>query len=111
MTARMLNEYQNGLVTFYKKFGLTLNQIIFLGMLVVIPAIPLLWKRAIFVCAIFAILYALLWVYQRLIPNARLYLGDKDPNWLQKLWPKIFPWIAAVTATIASALILKWLTK
>jgi hypothetical protein len=74
-TARMLRTFEKTLVTTYKKFGLTLNQLILLAMLVLIPSIQLVWQRAVFVAAVIFLLQCLLWLHQRFIPNATLYLA------------------------------------
>lgn len=108
--AASLRKYQNTLVTGYKKFGLNLNQLIFLAMLVVIPEIESLASRAIFVAVVFALLTSLQWIHSRFIPNANIRLGDVAPTRLSRLWPTIVSWLFAVVASLVAAYIYTWLT-
>jgi hypothetical protein len=81
--ASFLRKYQSNLVTRYRKFGLNLNSVIFVAMLVLIPEIATLSDRAMFVGATFALLLGLLWFHQRFIPNAAIQLTEAKPNaWL-----------------------------
>jgi hypothetical protein len=109
--ARMLRRCENSLVTNYKKFGLNLNQFIFLSMLILIPDISSLWQRGIFAAAIVALLSVLYWMHQRFIPNALIYLGDRHPSVLQRMWPTVLSWLVAATASVAAAFVFYWLTK
>jgi hypothetical protein len=110
-TARMLRGFEKGLVTTYKKYGITLNEVIFLATLVLIPAIQSLWQRAVFVVVVVLLLHALVWVHHRFIPNAALYLSEKEPTLLQRTGPTIMSWLIAATASLAAALLFQWLTR
>lgn len=109
--ARMLRAFEKGLVTTYKKFGLTLNQIIFLAMLVLIPAIASLWQRAVFVAFVVVLLGILFWLHSRFIPSAVLYFGKQEPTIFQRMWPSLASWLIAATASLAAALVFYWLTR
>jgi len=99
---RILRTFEKGLVTTYKKFGLTFNQFIFLAMLVLIPAIDLLWQRAAFVVIVMVLLGFLYWLHSKFIPIAVVYLGAKEPTWLQRVWPSILSWLVMATASLAA---------
>jgi hypothetical protein len=109
--ARTLRAFEKGLVTTYKKFGLTLNQIIFLTMLVLIPAIVSLWQRAVFVVFVVLLLQALFRLHSRFIPSAALYLCEQEPTVLQRMWPSLLSWLIAATASLAAAFVFYWLTR
>lgn len=109
--ARTLRSFEKGLVTTYKKFGLTLNQLIFLAMLVVIPAIESLWQRGVFVLVVVILLSFLFWLHTRFIPNAVIYLGEQEPTLFQRAWPSVLSWLLAATASLAAAGILYWFTR
>ncbi len=109
--ARTLRPYERTLVTTYKKFGLTLNQIIFLGMLVLIPTIESLWQRALFVSVVIGLLSFLFWLHGKYIPNVLILMGAKEPTVLQRGWPSILSWVSAATASLAAALLFYWLTR
>ena len=110
-TARMLRTFEKTLVTTYKKFGLTLNQIILLAMLVLIPSIQLLWQRAVFVVAIIFLLQCLVWLHQRFIPNATLYLAEQTPNAFQRVWPTILSFFIGVVASLVAAWLFQLLAR
>jgi hypothetical protein len=109
--AAILRHYQSPLVTTYKKFGLGLNQFVFLGMLVVMPSITTLQNRVVFAIAVFALLTFMLWLHARFIPNASIKMSIAQPTWLARTWPSLISWLGAVTASLIAALIFYWLTK
>jgi hypothetical protein len=109
--ASLLKRYQNTLVTTYKKFGLNLNQAIFLAMLVVMPSISSWINRALFALAVFVLLTALLWLHARFIPNASIQLADSKPTLLARIWPTLLSWLVAATASLVAALLFYWLTR
>ncbi|WP_157772262.1 hypothetical protein [Zobellella denitrificans] len=108
--SRILKTHEKVLVTNYKKFGLTLNQFIFLAMLVLIPAIGELWQRASFVLVVLFLLGGLYWLHSRFIPNTVIYLTDEEPTFIQRFGPSILSWVGAVAASLAAALIFYFFT-
>lgn len=109
--ASILKNHQNTLVTTYKKFGLNLNQFIFIGMLVFMPSIKTWLERTIFAGSVFILLTILLWFHSRFIPNAVIKMTEGKPGWLSRTWPSLASWIGGVIATIIAGLILYWLTE
>jgi hypothetical protein len=107
--ASRLKRHSNSLVTAYKKFGLNLNQALFLGMLILIPQFTLMAKRATFVISVYVMLHALLWVHSRLVPNADIRVSSPAPNQLVRVWPSIMSFLFAVVASIVAAYIYGWL--
>lgn len=108
--ATLLRRHQNSLVTSYKKFGLNLNQIIFLAMLVAIPEIESLVKRGIFVAVVFSLLATLLWFHSRFIPNANIRFGESTPSTLSRIWPTFASWLFAVAASVVATYLYTWLS-
>lgn len=109
--ARFTRKFEKGLVTTYRKFGLELNSLIFAIMLVVMPEIAPLWKRGIFVGFVFAVLVSLLWLHRRFIPSVVLYLTEQKPTFVQRVRPTVVSWLVAMTATLAGAILFRWLTN
>lgn len=107
--SRMLKESERFLVTTYKKFGLGLNQIIFLATLVLIPEIASIEYRAGFVVVVVALLAGLLWLHSRYIPNMIVY-AKAEPTFLEKALPSVMSWLAAVAASLAAAMVFYWIT-
>lgn len=108
-TARMLRSYEKTLVTTYKKFGLSLNHAIFLAMLVTMPSILSLNDRIIFAAVLVALLNGLYWLHQRFIPNALISVRTEQPSLVQRISPTVVSWVGAASASLAAALVYKWL--
>lgn len=106
-----LKRHQSNLVTNYRKFGLNLNSVIFLAMLVAIPEIDTWEARTGFVIATISLLGALLWAHSKFIPNASLVLTEEKPNALTRAWPTILSWFVAASASLVAALVFYWLTR
>ena len=109
--ASLLRRYQSTLITTYRKFGLNLNQAIFLAMLVVMPSINAWTDRALFAVAVFILLTAMLWSHAHFIPNASVRMGVARPTFLGRIWPTLLSWIVALSASLVAALVFYWLTK
>ena len=109
--ANFLRSYENIVVTGYKKFGLNLNGVIFLGMLIAIPEVPSLLSRTIFVGAVVALLAILLWLHSKFIPNATIKVAGPVPSRIARFLPTAFSWLFAVIASIVAAYIYTWLTR
>lgn len=102
---------ENILVTTYKKYGLNLNSIIFLLMLIAIPEVEAWQNRAVFVILVFVLLGILLWIHRRFIPNTIIYLTGKKPSLLSRSWPTILSWIVAASSSLFAVWIFYLLTK
>lgn len=109
--SNFLNYYKTQLITAYKKFGLNINAIIFMAMLVFIPNINSIKFRALFVLAIFLLLQLFVWVHARLIPTAYICMQEKKPTWLKRHWPSLISWVAGIANTVIAGLIYYWITK
>jgi hypothetical protein len=109
--AQALRPKQNSLVTTYKKYGLNLNAIIFFAMLIAIPSIESLLGRGGFVLVVVALLYILLWIHRRFIPNTIIYLTGKMPSFIARAWPTILSWLVAVSSTLFAAWVFHLFTR
>ena len=106
--ASFFHNYEKKLVTTYKKYGLGINSIIFLAMLVVIPEIQSVIGRVVFVCGISLLLVVFHWFHARFIPNTYILLDKPSTNAFSRAWPTIFSWLSAVSASLVAALLF-WL--
>ncbi len=109
--AATIKHYQSSLITTYKKFGLNLNQIIFLGMLIVMPSIETWENRAIFTGVVIVILNILLLMHARFVPNATIKLIDTTPTIFDRLWPAALSWFGAVLSAFVAGYVLYLLTQ
>ncbi len=108
--ASFLRVYQRNLVTTYKRFGLNINSMIFLAMLVAIPEIASWQNRVVFVVATVILLGLLYWIHAKFIPNASVSLVEPRANAFVRAWPTILSWVVAVSASLVAALVFRWIT-
>lgn len=108
--AAFLRRHESRLITNYRKFGLNINSVIFLAMLVLIPEIRTIEARVTFVIATILLLVLLLWTHSKFIPNASFMLTETRPNLFVRAWPTILSWVVTTSASLAAALIFYWLS-
>lgn len=111
MLSGFLKDHQPTLVTTYKRFGLNLNAVIFLTMIVLLPSIDTLANRAVFVVGVVAIQQVILAIHVRFVPNASIHVGEAQPPMLERLWPTVLSWFVAASSSLAAALLFYWLTN
>lgn len=104
--ASFFRNYEKKFVTTYNKYGLGINSIIFLLMLVIIPEIQSVIDRVVFVCSITLLLLSLHWFHARFIPNTYILLDKSSTNPFFRAWPTIFSWLSAVSASLVAALLI-----
>lgn len=109
--SEFLKGKQNSIATTYRKYGLNLNGLIFVVMLIVLPEIVKWKERAIFVVAVFFLLIFLLYIHNKFIPNTAIYLQQSKPSFLKRTWPSIFSWVATVFGSVIAAILFYVLTK
>lgn len=105
-----LREHEDWLVSKYRKWGLAINQLLLLMMIVVSPNIADWPSRAGFVASIFLVQVALLFAYNRLVPNTYIYLKDGEPTRLERLWPSLLSWLLAATSSTVAGLVVWYFT-
>jgi hypothetical protein len=108
---RALSAFENRVITNYRKHGLNINSLIFVGMLVVMPSIPGILRRGLFGAAILLILWALFAIHTKLIPNTLILLRAKPKGPLVLAWPSILSWIIGLTASLVASVIFWLLTR
>jgi hypothetical protein len=109
--AAFLKNYEISLITAYKKFGLNINLLIFMALLILTPSINYVWQRALFVVIIFLILQALLWIHSRYIPNAFICMTEEKPTWWRRHWPSLASWIGTISSGIIIGLVVDKIIK
>lgn len=104
-----IEKYQNTIVTNYRKYGLNLNSIIFLLMLVFVSEIPNVSQRLIFVFGITILLVILHFIHSMLIPNTIIFLGSDKVSFISRAWPSLISWLSAVSAAVVATFIYHFL--
>lgn len=107
--ARILRESEKFLWTTFRKFGLGLNQIIFLAMLILLPEITSLEYRTGFVALVVLLLIGLLMIHRNLIPSVLIY-SKTQPTTVQRFLPSLVSWLATVASAILAAFVFYWIT-
>ena len=108
---KALGRYENSVITNYRKYGLNMNFVLFLVMLILMPSITGLIRRVIFVSAVIILIQILFRIHQKLIPNTLILIKRKPKGPIGLAWPSILSWILAVTSSLVAALIFWLLTR
>ena len=108
---KLVQMHENKLVSWYRQYGLTINSVIFLALLVVIPGIADLRGRAACVGAVWLLSTALTLIYNRLVPNTLVLVSDKTSGWWSGAWRNVASWLAAIVTSLIASLICYFYTK
>jgi len=100
---RHLRRYESPTLTNIKKYGLGLNQLIFLAMLVFISEIESWERRVAFIAVVFVLLIFLVKMHEKFLPNFLILVSQENPNPFTRLWPTFISVIIGVIATAVSA--------
>lgn len=108
--ARAFKNHERSLVTTYKRYGLGLNQVMFLIIMVLLPEIDGIWRRALFVGIGLSLLTVLYTIHSHMIPSASIHFGASKGSWLSRIWPTVGSWLLAATAALAAMIAFYFLT-
>lgn len=97
--------YQKKHITFFKKTGVIINQLLLLALLVLMPSIDSLAHRIFSVLVFIAALALYNFTSNNLLRNANIYLGEKKPKKFPKVIIAIVLWGLGIVSTIGTALI------
>src|SRR2546425_11992642 len=78
-----LKEHESKAAHILRNYGQTLNSLIFLAMLALLPSIPSLRHRVIVVVFVFALLLLLMYSW-RLAANTKVFLREAKFTWYEK---------------------------
>ena len=102
---KYLDKYRARLNHVYRRYGTWINSIIFIGMLVWLPSLPSVISRIYFVVGTFMVLFALLFFYNRLLPNTEIFVREQKPTFFRRNRDALMVSIVTVVAgTIITAL-------
>jgi len=79
-------------------------------MVVTMPSIPLFTDRILFAAIILVLVNGVHWLHQRFIPNVIVSVRPDKPSLLRRVSPTILSWLVAASASVAAALMYRWLT-
>lgn len=90
------------------KYGVNLNVLIALAVLVVLPELPLL-QRAGFTALVIMLLWLAANAQRAWIPNFLAEFNEPSPSALARAWPSILSWLISMTAALAAAIVYRLL--
>lgn len=106
----LLKKHERIFSTIFKKWGLAINQIIILIMLILIPEFRSINDRAIFVFALTGISIIYFLIQFKLIPNAKIYISSAPPNFFTRSWQGVLYLAYPIIASLIAAYLYAYLT-
>ncbi len=108
---KALAGYENSVITNYRKYGLNMNFVLFLIMLILMPSIAGIMRRVIFVSVVIILIRILFAIHTKVIPNTLILIKAKPKGPLALAWPSIFSWLMTVASSLAAAVLFWLLTR
>lgn len=102
---RDLKQYERTYVTSFKRWGIGINQIMLLSVIVFLPSLSGLGSRAILMISVLALILSVNWLHSRYIPFAAIYLRKKEIGLVGRIWPRVLSWSIGIVAAVISALL------
>ena len=110
--ARQLRQHQRNFVTNIRNWGVGLNIVlIVVVMLVFLPAVESISGRAFLVALVSGLFAILMRVHKRFLPNFVVTISQSKPGFLARSWPVMLSWLLAASASLAAAYAFYLLTR
>lgn len=100
-----LKQYERNYVTNFKRWGISINQLLLLAAVVLLPSFSSLLDRAIFMGAGLALIVGVNTLHSRYLPFAAIYLREKKKGFLKRVWPSAASWVLGIVAVVVAGLI------
>jgi len=100
-----LRWHQSGLVTQFRKFGLSVNVVVTGVALALLPGLPGFWQRFAFFAAVFVIQGVVQNLHRKYVPNFALVVSKQDSAGWSKFWPSAASWAMAIIGALIAAII------
>ena len=81
---RKLRRYEKNLVTNTKKYGVGLNQVMVLAMLLLFPVIETLWRRVIFAVIVVGLVLVLVLAHKKFLPSVVVFMSPQKTSVLER---------------------------
>lgn len=99
----LVDPYTRGYFTRMKSLGIGFNQIALVVALILLPSISSIRDRAVLMIGVIIIAIGVKWGQDRVFQNAVVYLGEKSPSTIQRMWPPILSLLIAILGGTAAA--------
>lgn len=100
-----LKQYERHYITNFKRWGLSINQLLLLGAVVLLPSFSSLLDRAIFMGAGLALIVGVNWLHSRYLPFAAIHLREKKRSFFKRFGPSAASWVLGIVAAVVAALV------
>jgi len=98
-----LDKRKRNLVTNFKKHGVSLTELAFFAMLVVIVDIQPFWSRAGFIAVFLVTIRLINWLHTSYIPNATIRMGTGEQSIASKYGVSIVSWLATILGALINS--------
>ena len=102
---RTIRPFERPYVTTYARWGISLNQLLLLVALILLPSFATLTDRAIFMATGVGLLLAVTWLHSKYLPFAAIYLRKKKDGFVRKLGPSMISWISGIIAGLVTTVV------
>src|SRR3546814_17653561 len=102
---RSVKKFEKSYATNIRKTGVSINQLMLLAALVYMTDLPNLWSRAALVGGVIGIGFTVTWLHNKYLPFSAIYLGSKPKGGIATVRPNVTPWIIAMPAGTATAVL------
>lgn len=100
-----LKQFERSYVTNFKRWGISINQFLLIGAVILLPSFNSLLDRAIFMGAGLALIVGVNWLHSRYLPFAAIHLREKRKGILEQFGPSAASWVLGIVATVLAAFI------
>lgn len=100
-----LRDYQHGLATQFRKFGLSLNVAISIVALAALPGLSGFWRRLAFAGSVVGLQGLVTFLHKKFVPNFVLSAAKENPSFWSRAWPGVVSWLLAIVGTVIGAII------
>lgn len=98
-----LGKRKRNLVTNFKKHGVTITQLAFFAMLVVIVDIQSFWSRAGFIAVFLITIRVIDWLHSSYIPNATIRMNPGEQSIVSKYGVSVVSWLATILGALINS--------
>ena len=100
--ASQLKRYERLFTTTVRKIGFNITTLLVVGAVIMLPELSLT-RRVVFAIFIWLLVWVVIRLHAKLVPNAILYLSGRKPTFVQKMRPQIISFLIALTSSVVAA--------
>lgn len=85
--------------------GVGINQFMAVCTIIFLPSLDSFKDRAILMTAVIALAWSVIWLHNRYLPHAAIYLSKRKEGWLARVLPSVFSWVIGIAASVIAGLL------